>query len=93
MAVVSREELAIYCRLDEPDPLIEEAVRLAETMEARLLRKGARDIKNTHADFCWAVKAMTLHELDHPGEPLPQGIQTIINELKLVKHGGGGGEG
>lgn len=87
MAVVSKDELAAYCRLDAAE-LIEEAVRLAEVMESRLLRKGAVDTKATHADFCLAVKAMTLHELDHPGEALPQGIQTIINELKLVKHRG-----
>ena len=92
MAVVSREELAAYCRLDE-DALIDEAVRLAEVMASRLNRKGAKDTPATHSDFCLAVKAMTLHELDHPGEPLPQGIQTIINELKLVKHGGVSGEG
>ena len=91
MAVVSREELAAYCRLDE-DELINEAVRLAAVMEKRLTRKGAADTKATHEDFCLAVKAMTLHELDHPGEQLPQGIQTIINELKLVKHGGAAGE-
>ena len=91
MAVVTREELAAYCRLDE-DALIDEAVRLAEVMESRLNRKGARDTKATHSDFCLAVKAMTLHELDHPGEALPQGIQTIINELKLVRHGGVSGE-
>ena len=91
MAAVSRDELAAYCRLDETE-LIDEAVRLAEVMESRLTRKGAVDTKATHADFCLAVKAMTLHELDHPGEALPQGIQTIINELKLVKHGGAAGE-
>lgn len=92
MAVVSREELAAYCRLDEPD-LIDEAMRLAETMEARLCRKGVSDNVTTHADFCLAVKALTLHELDHPGESIPQGIQTVINELKLIKHGGGNNEG
>ena len=92
MAAVSREELAAYCRLDEPE-LIDEAVRLAEIMESRLTRKGAIDTKATHADFCLAVKAMTLHELDHPGEKIPQGIQDIINELKMVKHGGTSGEG
>lgn len=91
MAVVTKDELAAYCRLDEPE-LIDEAMRLAEVMESRLNRKGAVDTKTTHADFCLAVKAMTLHELDHPGEALPQGIQTIINELKLVRHGGGSGE-
>lgn len=87
MAVVSRDEIASYCRLDE-DALIDEAVLLAETMEARLKRKGAIYNTATHADFCLAVKAMTLHELDHPGEKIPQGIQDMINELKLIKHGG-----
>jgi len=91
MAVVSREELATYCKLDA-DYQIDEAERLAAVMESRLKRKGARDTKATHADFCLAVKAMTLHELDHPGEPIPQGIQTTINELKMVKHGGATGE-
>ena len=85
MAVVSREEIASYCRLDE-DALIDEAVSLAETMESRLKRKGAVDTAATHADFCLTVKAMTLHELDHPGEKIPQGIQDMINELKFVKH-------
>lgn len=84
MAVVSREELAAYCRLDE-DEMIDEAVAMAETMEARLKRKGAVDTAATHADFCLAVKAMTLHELDHPGEKVPQGIQDMINELKFGK--------
>lgn len=87
MAAVSREAIAAYCRLNE-DELIDEAVSLAETMEARLKRKGAVDNAATHADFCLAVKAMTLHELDHPGEKIPQGIQDMINELKLVKHVG-----
>lgn len=87
MAAVNREEIAAYCRLDE-DELIDEAVSLAEAMEARLKRKGAVDNAATHADFCLAVKAMTLHELDHPGEKIPQGIQDMINELKLVKHVG-----
>lgn len=89
MAIVSRESLATYCKLDEP-ALIDEAVSVAETMARRLLRKGAVDTPGTHEDFCLAVKAMTLHELDHPGEKIPQGIQDMINELKIVKHGGGG---
>lgn len=85
MSVVNREELALYCKLDE-DAQIDEAVSLAETNERRLIRKGARDTPGTHADFCLAVKALTLHELDHPGEKIPQGIQDMINELKFVKH-------
>lgn len=85
MAVVSREEIAAYCRYDE-EAMIDEAMAMAETMESRLKRKGAVDTAATHADFCLAVKAMTLHELDHPGEKIPQGIQDMINELKFVKH-------
>ena len=88
MAVVSRDEIAAYCRVD--GDMIDEAMRLAETFESRLKRKGAVDTVATHADFCLAVKALTLHELDHPGEKIPQGIQDMINELKFVKHGGGG---
>lgn len=86
MAVVSREDLAAYCRLDE-DELIDAAVKLSEQMERRLTRKGAVDNPATHGDFCLTVMAMTLHELDRPGEKIPQGIQDMINELKLVKHG------
>ena len=88
MAVVSKEELAAYCRLDD-ETLIEAACKLSERMENRLKRKGGVDNPATHDDFCLTVMAMTLHELDHPGEKLPQGIQDMINELKLVKHGGG----
>jgi len=84
MAVVTREELAVYCHLDEGE-LLDHAVELAETMERRLLRKGALDTPGTHADFCLTVKAMTLHELDNPGQKIPQGIQDMINELKIVK--------
>lgn len=87
MAVVSKEDLAVYCRLDD-DTLIDAAWTLSERMEKRLMRKGAMDTPATHDDFCLTVMAMTLHELDHPGEKLPQGIQDMINELKLIKHGG-----
>ena len=86
MAVVSKKELAAYCRLD--DDLIDTAYELAERMEKRLKRKGAVDTPATHDDFCLTVMAMTLHELDHPGEKIPQGIQDMINELKFGKHGG-----
>ena len=88
MAVVSKEELAVYCRLDD-ESTIRAACKLAERMENRLKRKGAVDTPVTHDDFCLTVMAMTLHELDHPGEKIPQGIQDMINELKFFKHGGG----
>lgn len=84
MALVSEDELAIYCKLDEED-LIQEAVRLAETHERRLLRKGCVLNPATRDEFALTVKALTLHELDHPGEKIPQGIQDMINELKFAK--------
>lgn len=84
MAVVTKDELAVYCHLDE-GPLLDHACNLADTMEKRLIRKGAKDTPGTHADFCLAVKAMTLHELDNPGQKIPQGIQDMINELKFGK--------
>ena len=85
MAVVTRKEIAVYCHLDD-GPLLDHACDLAETMERRLKRKGAKDTPSTHADFCLAVKAMTLHELDNPGQKITQGIQDMINELKLGKY-------
>ena len=88
MAVVSRDELAVYCKVD--GELLDHACDLAETMERRLIRKGALDTPGTHADFCLAVKQLTLHELDHPGEKIPQGIQDTINELKFGKSQKGG---
>ena len=84
MAVVSRNEVAIYCKLDD-GALLDHACDLADTMEKRLIRKGVRDTPDTHADFCLAVKAMTLYELDNPGQKIPQGIQDMINELKPKK--------
>lgn len=84
MVVVSRDELATYCKLDE-DELIQEAVRLAATFERRLLRKGCVMNPATMDEFALVVKNLTLHELDHPGEKIPQGIQDMINELKFGK--------
>lgn len=84
MAVVTKEELAVYCHLDEGD-LLDHAIELAEVQEERLKSKGCVDTPVRHKAFCLAVKAMTLHELDHPGEKFPQGIQDMINELKRVK--------
>lgn len=82
MAAVTRGELDIYCKLDGDEELLDLAVSLAETHESRLLHKGASP---THPTFPLAIKALTLHELDHPGEKIPQGIQDMINELKFSK--------
>lgn len=87
MAVVDRKAIMDYCHLDEGDPRLDIAMDLAEVQEERLKNKGCVDAPGKHASFCLAVKAMTLHELDHPGEKIPQGIQDMINELKFVKPG------
>ena len=84
MAVVTKDELAVYCHLDE-GALLDHAVELAEVQEERLIGKGCVDAPGKHKAFCLAVKALTLHELDNPGQKITQGIQDMINELKLVK--------
>lgn len=84
MAVVSKAELAVYCHLDE-GILLDHAFELAEVQEERLIRKGCVNTPGKHKAFCLAVKAMTLHELDNPGQKIPQGIQDMINELKFGK--------
>lgn len=81
MISVTREELAEYCRIDDED-LLDEAERLAQIQEARLLAKGANTY---HPVFTLTIKALTLHELDNPGQKIPQGIQDMINELKFSK--------
>ena len=84
MAVVTREELAVYCHLDE-GALLDHAVNLAAVQEERLKNKGCVDTPGKHMTFCLAVKMLTLHELDNPGQKFPQGIQDTINELKPKK--------
>ena len=81
MAVVTRNELAVYCHLDE-GPLLDHAVDLADVWEERLINKGCMNTPGKHKTFCLAVKMLTLHELDNPGQKIPQGIQDTINELK-----------
>lgn len=81
MISVTREELAEYCRIDDEE-LLDEAERLAQIQEVRLLAKGANTY---HPVFPLAIKALTLHELDNPGQKIPQGIQDMINELKFSK--------
>lgn len=86
MAVVHREELQKYCRLDDVDS-IDLAYELSRMIERRLTLKGVVDTPANHDSLRLAIMAMTLHELDHPGEKYPQGIQDMINELKMARHG------
>lgn len=82
MESVASEELYLYCKADsEEQQLLAE--QLAEINEAILLAKGIPINDRTRLRFGLAVKAMTLHEMDHPGEPMPQGIREKINDLKF----------
>ena len=82
MKSVTPEELYLYCKADS-DEQKQLADQLAESCEASLLSKGIPLNECTKARFGLTVKAMTLHEMDHPGEPTPQGIREKINDLKF----------
>lgn len=82
--VVSRDELAVHCHLDE-GALLDHAMKLAEIKEQDLICKGCVDTPSNHGKFCLAVMNLTLWELDNPGQEIPRGIQVQINELKFVK--------
>lgn len=82
MISVIPEELYLYCKVDsEEQELLAE--QLAESCEASLLSKGIPLNDKTRRRFALTVKAMTLHEMDHPGEELPRGIREKINDLKF----------
>lgn len=86
MAIVSKDELMLYCKVDEGDPREDLLVELAETAEADLLDGGATYTDHNALRFKLTVKMMTLHYLDNPaGAPFPAGIQRRINELKFGK--------
>ena len=82
MQSVTPEELYLYCKADNEDQrkLVDQ---LAEAAEASLLSKNIPITEHNRLRVGLAVKAMTLHELDHPGEPTPQGIREKINDLKF----------
>lgn len=82
MDSVSEEDLYLYCRADTEDQQTL-ALQLAQTHEVRLLNKGIPLTDRSRELFGLAVKAMTLHEMDHPGEETPRGIREIINDLKF----------
>ena len=82
MQSVTPEELYLYCKADSDEQKLL-ADQLAEGAEASLLSKGIPINERTSHRFALAVKAMTLHEMDHPGEPTPQGIREKINDLKF----------
>lgn len=82
MESVTPEELYLYCKADSEEQRLL-ADQLAESNEASLLSKGIPLNERTRPRFGLLVKAMTLHEMDHPGESTPQGIREKINDLKF----------
>ena len=82
MKSVTPEELYLYCKADS-DEQKQLADQLAESAEDSLLSKNIPINDKTRLRFALAVKAMTLHEMDHPGEELPRGIREKINDLKF----------
>ena len=82
MESVTPEELYLYCKADNEEQKLL-ADQLAESNEASLLSKGIPLNSRTRPRFGLLVKAMTLHEMDHPGDPTPQGIREKINDLKF----------
>lgn len=82
MESVTPEELYLYCKADSEEQKLL-ADQLAESNEASLLSKGIPLNDRTRSRFGLLVKAMTLHEMDHPGEETPRGIREKINDLKF----------
>ena len=82
MESVTPEELYLYCKADSEEQQLL-ADQLAEAAEDSLLSKGILINDRTRLRFGLTVKAMTLHEMDHPGEDLPRGIREKINDLKF----------
>lgn len=82
MLTVDIEDLYLYCRVDSEEQMLL-ARQIAEECEATLLDKGIPVNDKTRRRFSLTVKAMTLHEMDHPGEEYPRGIREKINDLKF----------
>lgn len=82
MESVFPEDLFLYVKADSDEQQLL-ATQLAEDCEATLFSKGIPLNERTKSRFGLLVKAMALHEMDHPGEELPRGIREKINDLKF----------
>lgn len=86
MVTGSPEALYRYCRIDEDDTeLRQTALELAEAAEDYLVRHDMMPAIPTNPRAALCVRAMTLHDLDHPGEPYPGGIRDKMNDLKFSR--------
>lgn len=89
MVTGTPEALYRYCRIDDDDTELQQtALELADAAEDYLTahRMMPADPQNPRAALC--VRAMTLHDLDHPGEAYPGGILGMLNDLKFRIQGG-----
>lgn len=84
MVSVTREQLLGYCRIDDDDPLADTAVQVAGTVEDYLTRQHI-PVPGADSRVGLCVMAWTLHQLDHPGEETPRGVQELILDLKFNK--------
>ena len=82
MKSVTPEELYLYCKADSDEQKLL-ADQLAESAEDSLLSKNIPINDKTCLRVGLLVKAMTLHEMDRPGEEYPRGIREKINDLKF----------
>lgn len=78
---VTIDDLCLYCQVSgESGRKLTES--LAQAHEEELQAAGISITERNRERYALAVKAMTLHELDHPGENRPQGIKSMIAGLK-----------
>ena len=82
MLSVTPEELYLYCKADNEEQRLL-ADQLAEAAEATIQAKNIPINDRNKSRVGLLVKAMTLHEMDHPGEELPRGIREKINDLQF----------
>lgn len=83
MKSVTPSELYRYCKVDDDPEMQTLADELAEASEAYLENLGVHFSDRNRARYALCVKAMTLHELDHPGEEYPGGVRGKINDLRF----------
>lgn len=83
MQSVTPEELFRYCKIDDDLEMRTLAEELAQASESYLENLGIRLTDRNKPRFALCVKAMTLHELDRPGEEYSPGILGKINDLRF----------
>lgn len=81
MLNVPIDDVCLFCGVvDQSGKLLASSLQAAaeEELKAAGILYGPRNQER----YGLAVKNMVFHELEHPGETRPQGIQSLINNLK-----------